>query len=456
MFAGFASGGDFNLNSLRAVPADIQVTPAASPQAVQAAPASPENPAPVKEWTVMIFMNGTNNLAPYFLGDVNAIADIGATQEVNISLEFSLMYKESSVVSRVRVLKTENGQPAADVYNTWENRDMGDWRNLADFVRWSKASFPAKRYMLIIQNHGGGFLDQTAKPKNGNKGISYDEISGNYIKIPELARVLAETGPVDMLVMNACEMQMAEVAYELGSGAGVILASEEIDRAVFFQYKERLAYLEANPAENAEKVATAYVEMRRKIVFPGSEVNYGFGNSTHTYTVTKDIANTLSALRPAELRGLPAALNAWTAAVMAAGETEAVVYAVASTVRLGVLKPSDQPFSQFTDLWNFAWRVNYMSKDPGVKEATKELFAYLDKLVLANAGMNSNLSGLDYSKAVRGVSIKMIPLTPAPQSAVNPNMTVVTDTKYSDLRLSKDSQWDEFLAWAGQLYYRPR
>lgn len=445
------------LASLAGFPAGARVPEASGAVPADGSVHGPEHPAPVKEWTVMIFMNGSNNLSPYFRGDLTEIANFGETRDVNVAVEFSLMTGDkSSLTRRVRVLPAQNGQTSGDIYQEWENRDMGDWRNAADFVRWAKASFPARRYMLVIQNHGGGFLDQTYKPKNSSKGISYDEVSGNYIKTPELARLLRETGPVDMLVMNACEMQMAEVAYELGPGAGVILASEELDRAVFFQYGERLSYLAANPGQDTEAIAAAYVELRRSLIQPGSQVNYGYNGSTYTYTVTKDIANTLSALRSGELAELPAALDAWTDAVMAAGDRDAVVYGVGSAVRLGVLKASDQSFSQFTDLWDFVRRVTSRSADQRVRAAADGLQARLKKLVVANAAVNFNLSGVDYSRNISGVSIKMIPLAPLSLAAINPHLDVITDTRYEDLRLSRDSRWDEFLAWAGRLYYQPR
>lgn len=454
VFAGLASGNDFKLDSLREVPSDIQVPAAQAPEGVDHQPASPENPAPVKEWTVMIFMNGSNNLAPYFYSDINALARIGSTADVNVALEFSLMTGETSVASRVSLLPTENGLPKADVYNEWKNHDMGDWRNAADFVRWAKASFPAKRYMLIIQNHGGGFVDQTYTPKPANKGISYDEVTNNYIKIPELARLLKETGPVDMLVLNACEMQLAEVAYELGPDAGVILASEDLDNAKYFQYKERLGYLAAAPQETTEKIAAAFVELRRKMLTPGNQF---YSDVVHaTFTITSQNANTLSALRAGELAGLPAALDAWTSQVMASGDADAVRFAVAAAVRFGVQKPSDQPFSQFTDLRYFARSVAYASKDQRVKAATDELMAFLKKAVIANSAMNQNQDGVEYGKTIGGLGIKMIPLSPVPNTVMALNHNVVTDTKYADLNLSKDSRWDEFLAWAGQLYYRPR
>ncbi len=32
--------------------------------------------------------------------------------------------------------------------------DMGSWEYLSDFANWVKKNYPAKRYVLIVWNHG--------------------------------------------------------------------------------------------------------------------------------------------------------------------------------------------------------------------------------------------------------------------------------------------------------------
>ena len=440
--------GDFNLDAVRAVPSDIGVPLPQKPQAVNPVPVNPAAPAWQKEWTVMDFMNGTNNLSEYFFNDVKKMSAIGTTANVNLVTEFSIQTGQSSLVQRMRLLPSPGGEINGEVYKTWQNRDMGDWRNAAEFVKWAKAAFPAKRYLLIIQDHGGGFIDESWKPKTGDKGISYDDVTNNYIKVPELSKLLTETGPVDLFIMNACEMQMAEVAYEIGGKAGVIIASEETDDAKYFQYKERLEYLGANSQAPTETIASAFIDMRRKMLAEGNQFYSEVQKST--FTIGKYSANTLSAIRTAQLNNLPAALDEWSGAVIAANEPDAVLFAVASAVRLGVQNPAGQPFSQFTDLGDFANRLAYASKKQEVKDATTKLLGFIKKLVLANGAQNFNASGVDYAKAIRGVSIKMIPLAPVSHSVMNPGLDFTTDTKYADLRLAKDSQWDEFLAQVPQ------
>src|SRR3989339_1466776 len=115
---------------------------------------------------------------------------------------------------------------------TTENVDMGDYKRVVDFVAWAKTNYPAKRYMLIIWNHGSGWMD----PKGSPKGISFDDETGNYIRTPQIGLILKEAGKVDILAFDACLMQMAEVAYEVKDNAQVIVGSEETVPGLGYPY----------------------------------------------------------------------------------------------------------------------------------------------------------------------------------------------------------------------------
>ena len=66
-----------------------------------------------------------------------------------------------------------------------------DFRKLADFGKWAKEKYPAKKYMMVVWNHGDGWLKN--KPAaTDNKGISYDEETGNHLTTPELAAALRD------------------------------------------------------------------------------------------------------------------------------------------------------------------------------------------------------------------------------------------------------------------------
>ena len=82
----------------------------------------------------------------------------------------------------------------------------------------------------------------------GDKSISHDFVTGNYIKTTELGRIFGEAGRVDLYVSMACFMQMAEVAYEIRDYAGLIVGSEEEMFADGNDYRKVVEYLTANPS----------------------------------------------------------------------------------------------------------------------------------------------------------------------------------------------------------------
>ena len=96
-------------------------------------------------------------------------------------------------------------------------KDMSDPQTLIDFIKYAVDNYPAKRYMLILNSHGGGWY-----------GISPDEAngSGDMMSLPDL-RSAMETGPhFDVVVFHACLMSMTEVAYEIKDLADYMVSSE--------------------------------------------------------------------------------------------------------------------------------------------------------------------------------------------------------------------------------------
>ena len=101
--------------------------------------------------------------------------------------------------------------------------DMGDYKNLVDFVKWGTDNFPAKHYFVAVWNHGSGWHFQDAKIKSGEvsiNDISFDDNTGHAITTEQLGTAMAEIKlhigrNVDIYGSDACLMQMLEVAGEM-------------------------------------------------------------------------------------------------------------------------------------------------------------------------------------------------------------------------------------------------
>ncbi len=97
---------------------------------------------------------------------------------------------------------------------------MGEAGTLADFIRWGVENHPAKRYALVLWDHGGG----------GKTGLFVDELFDNDIMaLDELKAALQGGGAqFDTVIFDACMMANLETACAVRDNARWMAASEEV------------------------------------------------------------------------------------------------------------------------------------------------------------------------------------------------------------------------------------
>jgi len=214
------------------------------------------NSAETKKWTFMIFLNADNDLDTYSdweIGDVAEMKRIGSSADVNIVV---LHDRKSKPAMLLYIKKGE-----VQVLETLGKVDMGDYRELAKFGKWAVEKFPAEHYLLDIWNHGDGWQK---RKKIDQRGISYDYSSGHYINTPQLGTAIAEISAaagkkIDVFGMDACQMQMMEVVYEVKDYTNFVVASEEAEPATGWPYHLVLKPLVDNPAISAEEFSKVIV-----------------------------------------------------------------------------------------------------------------------------------------------------------------------------------------------------
>ncbi len=184
----------------------------------------------IKPWTIMVFMNGKNNLASFAAKDLNEMETIGSLPNVNIVVEVGkIAYSAPSYPSypgydnpydpynpygpgihphwppmEPYMNREDTNLTTLNKSDTWTGMrrylmqkdndtntvtspilekvsgDMGSWEHLAEFGLWAKNKFPAKNYMLIVWNHGDGWKSPNINI-DFDKGISSDDETGNKI-----------------------------------------------------------------------------------------------------------------------------------------------------------------------------------------------------------------------------------------------------------------------------------
>lgn len=417
--ASFAAAGSFEDLYRSASAADGVPVPVAVPVAGEAPAAPVEAPAAAeeREWLVLVFISGVNDLGilNFANDDVNEMEQVGSTGKVAVVAEYNIL----SVDAADRSLQFQRGartlhiQRDADpaitspVVHESNDLDMGSWRHLARFARRNILRFPAKKVLLVVWNHGSGTL-----------GIANDDVSGNKISVRDLGRALsqikaAKGGKIDVLATDACLMQMAGVAYELKDHAEVIVGSEEIIAGPGYPYHTMLAAINAAPGMDAAAMGRTLVS-RYDAAYPRS-------------------GSTLSALRTDRLGGFVQRLDAWTSAVMA--DPAALRAAASDGVINGTFyfkMPDSKDLGDYIDVVS-----DSLPADAPAVAAGAALKEYIknDLLVAAEAGTADHRiegAGWPYTGRTHGLAV-YVPFR------------IYDSATYESLSFAADSRWDDFL-----------
>ena len=356
-----------------------------------------------KEWTIMVFVNGKNNLEPFALKDMNEMEQVGSSDKVNVVVEAGLISGYGSMpwtgTARFLMKKdSDTNKVTSPALSNLGKVDMGNYQSVIDFVNWAKQTYPAKHYMLVIWNHGAGWL-KSATPGT-TRGISYDDETNNHINTPQMGQILKAVGHLDVYGSDACLMQMPEVDYEIRNYVDYIVGSEETEPGDGYTYNTFLGPIVANPTMGALEVGKQAVNAYAD----------HYGTEDHTQSLVKSSA----------LDGLVPVINNFVTAAKAANEKALVKSALNQT--------QSYAYADNKDLWHFMSLYGASTKDSNVKAAAQAVQDYLDNTLILENRSNSN-----YANS-HGLAV-YLPATSFSASA------------YSELQWAKDAQWDEFIKW---------
>lgn len=169
-------------------------------------------------WTFMVYMSGDSSLAVNVPEDIQEMQEVGSGDGLEI-----IVLADTAGMDDTRLIRVLSGNnyeiPLANINPSWENElEMGGAETLSQFVIWAAENYPADRYILDLWGHGMGWA-----------GICPDK--DNYLECQELRRALQDVADaginLDIISMDACQMGMMEIAYELGGMADYTVLSEK-------------------------------------------------------------------------------------------------------------------------------------------------------------------------------------------------------------------------------------
>ncbi|MBU2530642.1 MAG: hypothetical protein KKD35_06350 [Elusimicrobia bacterium] len=399
----------------------------------------------VKNWTIMTFINSKNNLEMAGLFNVNQMEAIGSDKNMNVIVEMGRMKGQAGDTDidgdwtgsrRYYITKDKDEEKiTSPVIMETKTVDMGDYKRIVDFVKWTKANYPAKKYMLIIWNHGTGMFDPAQEKKVADKGISFDDETGNYVRTIEIGKILKEAGKVDILNFDACLMQMAEIAFEVKDYTEVVIGSEELFPGYGQPYDIFLGGLKKMPDASPENFAAVIVESAK--IF-------------YTTAVSKSI--TLSAIRTSKLDGLATHMSSFADSVTKVNDAGAIIAARNNTLRYDAVGEGSDPqktISFFGDISHFTSLMSDNMTKKGadadkLKTKASELMSFISNdLVIHSVTLGNDRTGASLANG-KGISVY---LPPVEARITQDKLEGIFEGKYQDFAFAKASKWHDFVTF---------
>ncbi|MBU0945700.1 MAG: proprotein convertase P-domain-containing protein [Proteobacteria bacterium] len=264
----------------------------------------------VSNWTVLAYIIGDDkpnssgfSLDSYGLQDIKEMKKIGSTDNIKILAHRDCWQQTGTWRFDIGV---PDGDVMDDIVEFLPEKNAGDPDTLLEFVEWGVQRAPAEHYLLILWNHGSGWyvpetMRSTSMTRNSTisnraerrhitrarirraifsttvdkifsttdpqvRGICYDDTSADCLDNKELAKVLQQCAAVmkkekiDLIGMDACLMNMVEVAYQMRNHTSILVGSEESEPANGWPYDLVLTKLRDEPETTPEILSLHILE----------------------------------------------------------------------------------------------------------------------------------------------------------------------------------------------------
>jgi hypothetical protein len=338
-----------------------------APPTQPAQPAPPQQPIQPKEWTVLVYSVSDNNLYDFMQSDLDEAERVGTTPEMNVVVETSHQPKGGNVVRMKLIADQTEGLTSPVVQDLGPDRDMANSDNLADTIAWAQKNYPAKHFMVILSDHGGGW-----------QGANQSESKNSWMNIADiesgLKKAVEKSGQkIDVVGFDECLMASAEVAHQISGCADYMVGSEEVEGGAGWQYDEALG---GKTSSKASRVFTgdvlnyAAAALRARDPLTPADMAKGIVKMAEGHQ--RDLG-TMSAIDLNKMPAVSKAMDKFAGAVLDSGKTKK---------DFALIKAKTQKFYEFGDMGHF---VELAGKKFGGKigEAADEVKAAMGEAVIA-------------------------------------------------------------------------
>ena len=248
------------------------------------------NPDLEDNWTILVYGHADHNLGVNLVGDLIEMESVGSGDGLNIVVQTDfnpkawirgnkvssnwLIGRHSNISEDIRNQVCRfliDGNKNNSTFDTQpieklpETKNMDNADTLIDFINWGITKYPAKRYGLVLWDHGGQWTGYGGDSQNGTYGdfgFSWDNYGMKTKKIRDAIQTsFTSTGisKFDFVTFDTCLMAGVEVLVDFHDLTDVFMACAEIDYGAGWDYRA-LDYLKKNP--NASTIEFARQEVQ--------------------------------------------------------------------------------------------------------------------------------------------------------------------------------------------------
>ncbi len=154
---------------------------------------------------------------------------------------------------KVQIFETKNQELV--LKNEFAPLNMGNPDTLDRLISHGESRFNPQKRMIIFWDHGAG----------STGGVGYDETQGgDFLSMPEIQSVFRrhfpEGIPFEIVGFDACLMANIDVAYYMGQFGKYLVASEETEPSIGWDYIGWLEKLKNNPQMDGQELGKAIAD----------------------------------------------------------------------------------------------------------------------------------------------------------------------------------------------------
>ncbi len=253
-----------------------------------------------KSWTFIVYIAADNDLRIFAANNIKQMAQVGSNENLNIAVHLDIRITgNKKITRRYYVEKNKIVHVNANDPST-QRMDSGNPQTLVSCCKWAIENYPAENYALILWNHGTGvidpggrkvinpaelftfnprtqkldldrsvgFLDLIDYTEQEQRGICWDNTTGNYLTNHKLDEALKEIcsstlngNKFSIIGFDACLMSMIEITTVVKKHAHIMVGSQEVELGTGWNYTRTLTPLlqaNVNKATFAQHIVDTY------------------------------------------------------------------------------------------------------------------------------------------------------------------------------------------------------